>query len=163
MKQYSRTDQWIMATWALDCAERVLPLFEAAAPGDRRPRDAIEAGRAWVDTGDFSMPVIRTASLGAHDAARTVEHIEAARLAARAAGQAVATAHVAQHAYGGAYYALRAVAAAHDDDQARRVQAELAWQASRLPAHLRDEIMAHLVVRVVHGTPRVSLVKGPDF
>ena len=34
-----------MAAWAADCAERVLPLFEAAYPEDDRPRRAIETGR----------------------------------------------------------------------------------------------------------------------
>ena len=31
-----------------DCAERVLPLFEAECPGDPRPRRAIEAGRRYA-------------------------------------------------------------------------------------------------------------------
>jgi hypothetical protein len=28
MKKYSREDQKLMAAWAADCAERVLPFFE---------------------------------------------------------------------------------------------------------------------------------------
>jgi hypothetical protein len=108
VKKYSRDDQRVIATWALDCAERVLALFEAARPDDDRPRAAIATGRTWVRTGEFSMPVIRNASLGAHAAAKATN--DAAAAAAHAAGQAVATAHVPQHAYGGACYALKAVA-----------------------------------------------------
>lgn len=52
-----------MATWALDCAERVLPTFEAVDPIDLRPRRAIETGRVWVSTGQISVAVIRKASL----------------------------------------------------------------------------------------------------
>lgn len=36
------------ALWAADCAERVLHLFEAARPGDNRPRLAIEAARRYA-------------------------------------------------------------------------------------------------------------------
>src|SRR5205823_13074094 len=37
----SEGDRRIVAAWAAGCAERVLWLFEAEAPQDRRPRDAI--------------------------------------------------------------------------------------------------------------------------
>ena len=90
-----------MATWAAECAERVLPFFEKAYPKDDRPRKAIEACRTWVRTGVFKMAEIRGASLGAHAAARAAKENHAAHFAARAAGQAVATAHVPQHAFGG--------------------------------------------------------------
>ncbi|WP_349680547.1 putative immunity protein, partial [Methanoculleus sp. UBA208] len=53
MKKYHKHDQTTMAAWAADCAERVLPLFEAAYPEDDRPRNAIEACRTWVRTGVF--------------------------------------------------------------------------------------------------------------
>ena len=56
------------------------------------------------------MAVIRKASLDAHAAAKDAEEIYA-KYAAHAAGQAVATAHVATHALGSAVYSIRAVAA----------------------------------------------------
>ncbi|MGW5277646.1 putative immunity protein [Streptomyces sp. NPDC004044] len=62
----------------------------------------------------------------------------AACFAARAAGQAVATAHVPQHAFGAAYYALEALAAT-DREQAEVVAgAEREWQAQQLPERLRQ-------------------------
>jgi hypothetical protein len=146
MKKYSRQDQTTMAAWAADCAERVLPLFEEIRPEDNRPRDAIEACRAWVRTGVFTMAGIRGTSLGAHAAARDTMGNDAACFAARAAGQAVATAHVPQHAYGAAYYALKAVAAAEPTGVAARVGAEREWQSKRLPERLREEIMTRIVV-----------------
>src|SRR5262249_12065988 len=106
MKKYSKQDQRLMATWAADCAERALSFFENAYPTDDRPRKAIEACRAWVDTGVLRMADIRGASLAAHAAARAVKENGPAVSAAHAAGQAVATAHVTQHAFGSAYYAL---------------------------------------------------------
>src|SRR5436305_741135 len=92
------TDQKTLAVWAIDCAERVLPFFEQQFPDDQRPRHAIEALQAWIDTGVFKMAAIRKASLDAHAAARDVGADTAARSAGRAAGQAVATAHVPRHA-----------------------------------------------------------------
>jgi len=162
MKKYSRDDQRTMATWALDCAERVLPIFEEIRPGDPRPRRAIEIGREWVSTGEFSMAVIRTASLDAHAAAKeTTDPVAVA--AAHAAGQAVATAHVAQHAYGGAYYALRALAARSSDRDPHDVFDERAWQAAQLPDHLRTEIMDRVVVDESTSGLRISIRKGAGY
>ncbi len=41
-------DHRLLALWAATCAEHVLPLFEAVRPADQRPRQAIEAARAWT-------------------------------------------------------------------------------------------------------------------
>lgn len=163
MKKYSKQDQTTMAAWAADCAGRVLPLFEKAYPGDDRPRKAIEVCRTWVRTGVFRMADIRGASLAAHAAARDAKENEAAHFAARAAGQAVATAHVPQHAYGGAYYALKAVAAADPANAVVNVTAEREWQAGRLPEGLREEIMGRIVVLERGGGVSVKLRKGEGF
>lgn len=152
-----------MAAWAADCAERVLPLFETAYPEDNRPRNAIEACRAWVRTGVFRMAEIRGASLAAHAAARDAKENDAACFAARAAGQAVATAHVPQHAYGAAYYALKAVAAADPVNAGVNVAAEREWQAERLPEGLREEIMGRIAVQVRRGGVSIKLWKGEGF
>jgi hypothetical protein len=42
----SDEDRRLIALWAADCAERVLPLFETTAPSDTRPGEAIEGTRA---------------------------------------------------------------------------------------------------------------------
>src|SRR4051794_36411269 len=44
----SEADRRTVAAWAADCAKRVLGLFEAEAPGDSRPRDAIARTRAFA-------------------------------------------------------------------------------------------------------------------
>jgi hypothetical protein len=139
-RKYSRDDQRVLAVWAAACAERVLPLFEKACPKDGRPREAIEACRTWVRTGVFKMATIRGASLGAHAAARGVIENDAACFAARAAGQGVATAHVTQHAYGAAIYALKAIAAADPAGAEAKVTNERGWQSRHLPKKMRDEI-----------------------
>ncbi|MEX1071060.1 MAG: putative immunity protein [Anaerolineales bacterium] len=129
----SKTDQRTLALWAIDCAGRVLPHFEKKFPQDRRPRQAIETLKIWLDTGVFKMSVIRKASLDSHAAAREVGEDIAARSAARAAGQAVATAHVPRHAYGSAIYAQQAIHryAQPSDAEAATVR-ERDWQFKRL-------------------------------
>lgn len=128
-----KTDHKILAIWAIDCAERVLPYFEEKYPEDQRPRKAIETLKAWIKTGVFRMAVIRKASLDSHAAAREVGRDNAARSAARAAGQAVATAHVPTHSIGSAIYALQAIhRAISSSDTHVAVTKERDWQYQHL-------------------------------
>lgn len=132
-KRLDEQDHRLMAIWASDCAEHVLPYFEEMYPEDDRPRKAIEAARAWM-RGDLSMVDARKAALASHAAARDADHA-AARAAARAAGHAAATAHVADHARHAGAYAVKAATAAEITDDA--ADAERDWQYRRLPEHLR--------------------------
>src|SRR5262245_15680496 len=99
----------LLAAWAADCAEHVLPLLEACS-SDERPRRAVETGRAW-GRGEVAVGAAQKAAVGAHAAAREMTS-ESATAAARAAGHAAATAHMADHCLGASLYALRAVEAA---------------------------------------------------
>ena len=126
----SKTDHKTLALWAIDCAERVIPYFEEKHRQDHRPRQALETLKIWIDTGVFQMAVIRKASLDAHAAAREVGEDSPARSAARAAGQAVATAHVPRHAYGPAMYAQQAIYRATNSMDA--VESERNWQYQHL-------------------------------
>ena len=127
------TGHTTLAVFAMDCAERVLPYFEEKYPEDNRPRIAIETLQAWIHTGVFNMAVIRKASLDSHAAAREVGEDSPARSAARAAGQAVATAHVPRHAYGPAVYAQQAIYRASNPSEAdAAVAKERDWQYRHL-------------------------------
>lgn len=163
MKKYNLQDQSLMATWAADCAERVLPFFENAYPEDDRPRKAIEACRTWVHTGVFKMAEIRGASLASHAAARAAKENHAACFAARAAGQAVATAHVPQHAFGGAYYALKAIAAADPAHAEDNVAREHKWQVAHIPAKLRQEVIKRVIVQKRGDRFFIKVQKDKDF
>ena len=125
-----KTDHKTLAVWAIDCAERILPYFEEKYPKDHRPRNAIKILQKWINTGVFSMAVIRKASLASHAAAREVGEDNAVRSAAHAAGQAVATAHVPTHSIGAAIYALQAIHRATNSDAA--VAKERDWQYHHL-------------------------------
>lgn len=163
MKKYGKQDQRLLAIWAADCAERVLPFFEKAYPKDDRPRKAIEACRTWVSTGVFKMADIRKASLDAHAAAREAKENNAACFAARAAGQAVATVHVPQHAFGAAYYALKAVATANSANAEVKIAKERGWQSRRLPKNLRREILNKIIIQKYGQRIFIKIQKGKDF
>jgi hypothetical protein len=163
MKKYDKRDQRLMAAWAADCAERVLPIFEGAYQKDDRPRQAIEACRTWVRTGVFKMADIRGASLAAHAAAREAKENNAACFAAHAAGQAVATAHVPQHAFGAAYYALKALVAADPGNAEVKIAKERNWQSRRLPKNLRQEILSKLLIQKYGDRILIKIQKGKDF
>jgi hypothetical protein len=135
------TDHRTLAIWAIDCAERVLPYFEEKYPKDYRPRQALETLQKWIDTGVFSMAAIRKASLDSHAAAREAGEDNAARSAARAAGQAVATAHVPRHSYGSAVYAQQAIYRATNPlDVDAAIAKERDWQYKHL-SRLREKLV----------------------
>ena len=132
-------DHRLLAIWAADCAEHVLPLFEKARPMDDRPRRAIDLGRAWA-RGEVTWAVARTAAGHANAAARDLRG--AARHAAYAAGQAAAVGHVAAHELGAAAYAIRAVKAAAADDEGEAAgRRECQWQRARLPREIRELVL----------------------
>ncbi len=126
-----------LARWTIACAERVMPYFVEKYPQDYRLQQALVALQHWIDTGIFSMKVIRTASLSAHAAAREVGEDTPARSAARATGQAVATAHVRTHAIGAAQYALQALSRSKQDDYERIIAQERAWQYQSLLSYIQ--------------------------
>ena len=79
------------------------------------------------------MADIRGAALASHAAAREVNEDNAARSAARAAGQAVATAHVPTHSVGAANYALQAIyRATITSDADAAIAKERDWQYQHL-------------------------------
>lgn len=128
-----KTDHQTLAVWAIDCVERILPCFENKYPDDHRPRQALKALQVWMSTGVFKMAVIRKASLDSHAAAREVGEDNAARSAARAAGQAVAAAHIPAHSLGAAKYVLQAIFRAANSAEAKAAIAEERdWQYRRL-------------------------------
>lgn len=127
----------LLAEWAAVCAEHVLHLFEAEVPGDHRPRESIEVGRAWA-RGEVPMKAAHDQAFHANAAARGLP--DPARFAALAAGQAVAVAHVAAHDLGAAAYAIRAVGASE------RLN-ERGWQRDQLPTSMRELVLEDQAAR----------------
>ena len=125
----SEADRRVVATWAADCADRVLPLFEVDAPEDGTPREAIARARAFGRGELNAASEIRrrfVAGRAAHSAIAPP-----AIAAARSAAQAAGVAHMGAHALGAAAYAVRAVTLANLDD-AGAPGKELEWQLGHL-------------------------------
>lgn len=123
----TEADRRVVAAWAADCAERVLPLFEAEAPGDDRARDGIDRARAFArGDRDAAGEIRRRFVAGRASQAATSP---AGKAAAWAAGQASGVAHMGAHALGAAAYAAKAAELA---DPGRGGAAELSWQLAHL-------------------------------
>ena len=133
----SEADRRIVAAWAADCAERVLPLFEREAPDDIRPRDAIERTRAF-SRGELDAAGEIRRRFVAGRAAHNVS--PAAAAAAKAAAQAAGVAHMGAHALGAAAYAAKAAGLASPEtpDAGRD---EIRWQLDRVSPRVREALL----------------------
>lgn len=133
------SDHYLLALWAADCAEHVLPLFEQVQPNDDRPRRAIDLARAWA-RGEITMSQSR--AVGGHAMAAARVQSGAARYAAFAAGQAAVVAHVAAHELGAAAYAIKAVQVAAPQGEGKSAgRLECEWQRAQLPIEIRDFVL----------------------
>jgi|SRR5690625_49355 len=82
----------VVARYAAESAQAVLPAFQDVHPDDPRPRAAIDAAWEFVN-GAKRTALQRVTSLDAHRAAKEAS-TEAARLAARSAGDAASAAYL---------------------------------------------------------------------
>jgi hypothetical protein len=131
----SENDRRIVAAWAADCAERVLPVFEREAPDDARPREVIARARAF-SRGELDAAGEIRRRFVANRAAQVVDS-PAAKAAAWAAGQASGVAHMGAHALGAAAYAAKAAALAADGNGPD----EISWQLEQLSAPAREALL----------------------
>lgn len=101
----------VVTRFVAESAQEVLPVFEEAVPDDRRPRAAVDAAWEFVNGANRSK-LQRVTSLDAHRAAKEAS-TEAARLAARSAGDAASAAYLHPIAKAGQVgHILRAAATA---------------------------------------------------
>lgn len=133
----SEADRRIVATWAADCAERVLPLFEAEAPSDGRPSDAIARARAF-GRGELDAAGEIRRRFVAGRAAKVVSG-PAAVAAARSAAQGSGVAHMGAHALGAAAYAAKAAGLAKADGTGATSD-EIRWQLEHASDPVRDAL-----------------------
>lgn len=132
-------DRRAVASWAADCAEGVLVIYEEAVPGDPRVRAAIDQARAFA-LGEIAVGDAVRRRGGEAGAAAREAPTPAATAAAYAAEQAAAVAHTGAHALGAAGYAAKAssLAAGRGDD------AVTASEARRQVATMTDAVAGAL-------------------
>jgi len=121
-----------LITWACDCAEHVLHLSGEIMDG--RLKNALVTARAWAQ-GNASTGEAMKASVSAHAVARESSHPVSVAVA-RSVGQAVATAHMADHSLGTAWYALKAV-----KNAGKSIDAERKWQDEQLPSEIKELVL----------------------
>lgn len=120
--------------WARECSGHVL--FLIGNDVDERLVYALDVAKKW-EKGMVTTGVAMKASLGAHEVAGKAKD-PVYKAIARSVGHAVATAHMADHSPGAAFYALKAVKLANKD-----IEKEKEWQAGKLdelPAELKEII-----------------------
>jgi len=131
-----------IGSWAADCAERALPVFEKHAVSDSRPRAAIEGIRVFAGGGNRTAR-LRSLAMKAFSAAREVGD-PAAAAAARAAGLAAASAYThplaevnqTKHIVGPAAYAALALELDHAGDP-NIADGEVHWAIEHAPPEVR--------------------------
>ena len=127
-----KEEHYLLIGWACSCAEHVLPLFGETI--DNRLKNALLIARDWAQ-GNASTGDAMKGSLSAHAVARASSDVTAIAVA-RSVGQAAATAHMADHSLGVAWYAMKAV-----NHAGMSADAERQWQDEQLPPEIKDLIL----------------------
>lgn len=96
-----------MVLWALDFAAESVAKLEEKYSDERRPREALEAARAWA-AGNIKMRLAQRKILDCHTFAKEIDTKEDIALC-HAIGQACAVVHTAGHAMGYPMYELSAI------------------------------------------------------
>jgi hypothetical protein len=122
----------LLIIWACACVENVMSLLREDK--DERLTQAVNLAKEW-SRGEASVGDARKASLKALEVANEFSDPIIVAVA-RAAGHAVATAHMADHSLRAAFYALKAV-----ENEGRSAEAEKKWQNEQLPAEIMDMVL----------------------
>jgi len=155
-----------LGSWAADCAERALPVYEKQAEADSRLRAALEGIRVFAAGGKRTAQ-LRSLSLAAFAAAREVND-PAAAAAARAAGLAASSAYThpladvqqTKHIVGPAAYAALALELNQGGDQAIGDH-EVTWAIEHVTAEVR-EILVQMPAREMGRTRLDDLMYKVD-
>ena len=129
-----KDDHRKLMKWARECSDHVI--FLIGTDVDDRLIYALDVAKKW-EKGMIPTGVAIKASLGAHAVAREAEN-PVHKAVARSVGHALATAHMADHSPGAAFYALKAIKLANRD-----TEKEKKWQdrkLNELPSELKEII-----------------------
>jgi len=131
--------------WSIECVNHLLPLLNNNI--NEKIINAITVGNNWIigkaNTGDaikISREIIKYV--------RTL-HNELEIVITRAAGHAVATAHMADHSMGPVYYGIKAIKI-----NGGSIDSELEWQIEQLPNNIKE--------LVINGLTNKGILQQPD-
>ena len=135
-----------LGSWAADCAEKALPVYEKHVDADSRPRAAIEGIRVFAGGGRRTAQ-LRTLALLAYAAAREADD-PAAAAAANAACLAASSAYThpladvqqTKHIVGPAAYAALALELDHAGDPIVG-NGEVRWAIEHVTSEVREVLL----------------------
>ena len=105
---FREQDHRVMVLWALELAAESVAELEEKYPDETRPREALEAARAWAE-GKIKMRLAQRKILNCHAFTKELDSKVDIALC-HAVGQACAVVHTAGHAMGYPMYELSAIA-----------------------------------------------------
>ena len=155
-----------LGSWAADCAERALSIYETHIDSDCRPRAAIEGIRVFAGGGKRTAQ-LRSLALAAFSAAREAKD-PAATAAARAAGLAASSAYThplvdvqqTKHIVGPAAYAALALELNQGGDDSLGDH-EVIWAIEHVTPNVR-EILLQMPAREMGRTRLENLMYKLD-
>lgn len=132
----SKTDQKILAKWAIDCLNRVFYIFEERYPEEKIPEMAIKILIDWIDD-KITMWEARKYCWKVLELARKIEKEDKACCQIiRATSHCLATCHVPTHAEGTAMYVISAIKYINNDKDKEYIiklmENERIWQIEHL-------------------------------
>lgn len=126
---YQEKTQLQLARWALALAEHILPLAGCGAGAIPAVQEGFDVNRRW-QAGEARVHEVRQAGLRVHRLAKACSD-PVIQAALRAAGQAIGTGHMREHAMVAADYAIKTVNLKYPKDM-DAVRAEREWQIAAL-------------------------------
>lgn len=133
VKQYSNEHK-VLALWAIDCLNRVLPLFETKYPNETILKTAVDTLQKWIND-EIRMWDARKYAYIVLALAKTMEKTDKPySQIVRAASHCLATCHVPTHSEGTAMYVVSAIKLLNKGraDVIKLMEDERIWQINHL-------------------------------
>jgi hypothetical protein len=121
--------------WAINCVNHLLPLLNNNV--NEEITDAINIGNEWINEKTKTIEAINK-SREINKYVKTLNN-ELEIAITRAAGHAVASAHMADHSLGTVYYGLKAVKITGGS-----VESEINWQINHIPNDIKKLVLEGL-------------------
>ena len=126
---YEEKTQAQLAQWALQLAKHILVLFDYNIASDEIMQNGFSVNEAW-QKGEARMYHVRQAGFKVHQLAKDCSD-KGIQAAFRAAGQAIGTGHMREHAMVASDYAIKAINIKFPNDK-EAVTRERYWQIETL-------------------------------
>jgi len=126
---YEKTEQVLLAQWSLSIAKHILAVVNMDASVAEAIASGFRVNELWQE-GKARIHDVRQAGFKVHQIARHCNN-EIQKTALRAAGQAIASGHMREHAMVASDYAIKTMDLLHSDNM-DKITAERVWQLDEL-------------------------------